>query len=397
MTFPAKEWPRHLQPCIVGVGETAYAKRGGLNDRTELSLCIEAIHNAAKDAGISATQIEGYTSFGFERHEPVMVQAALSAPLLRWASMVWGGGGGGCASSVMQAATAVATGQARFAVAYRSLCQGQYERYGQYRARPIWGQYTGPFGLLSPAQMVALGYRRFMVEHGTTSEHLANLAVMMRKNAQSNPRAVMKDRPLSRDDYFSSRMVADPFRLYDCCLETDGACAVIITTMDIADTLPGRAVPILAAAQASGPRWTLGPMGSHNMPFEDYATTNSKEVAKALYNQSGLNASEIDVAQIYDAFTGLIPMALVDYGFCEPNGAAALIESGKLTMEGKMPINTAGGMHSEAYLHGLNLVIEATRQARGDAILQVKNVRHSLVTSGGGTGHKSALILGCPE
>lgn len=396
MTFPMQDFPRHLQPVIIGVGETDYARRGGLNDRTELSLLIEAIHNAAHDAGIRPQELDGFSSFGFERHEPAMVQAALAAPLLRYAGMVWGGGGGGCSASVMLAATAVCTGQARYAVAYRSLCQGQYERYGQFRARPIWGQYTGPFGLMSPGQMVALTYRRFMLEHGTGPEHLAELAMTMRANALENPRAVMKGRPLTREDYFASRMVADPFRLYDCCLETDGACAVIVTTREHADKLGVPAVPILAAAQASGPRWTLGPMGSHNMPLEDYATTNSKEVARALYQQSGLTPSDIDVAQIYDAFTGLIPMALVDYGFSEAGATAALIESGALRRGGTMPINTAGGLHSEAYLHGLNLVIEATRQARGTARLQVPNVRHSLVTSGGGTGHKSALILGRP-
>lgn len=397
MTFPMNDWPRRLQPCIVGVGETAYAKRGGLSDRTELSLCVEAINAAAADAGISASEIEGFTSFGFERHEPAIVQAALAAPLLRYASIVWGGGGGGCSGAVMLAAMAVATGQCRYAVVYRSICQGQYERYGQYRARPLWGGFVAPYGLMSPGMMVALTYRRFMEECGTTAEHLAEVAMTARANAQSNPRAVMNGRPLTREEYFASRMVADPFRLYDCCLETDGACALIVTTAELADQLQGPAVPILAAAQASGPRWTLGPMGSHNMPVEDYATTNSREVAKAIYAQADLTPGDIDVAQIYDAFTGLIPMGLTDYGLCERSEVASFIESGALRQGGRLPINTAGGLHSEAYLHGLNLVIEATRQARGTAVLQVPGVRHSLVTSGGGTGHKSALILGRPR
>lgn len=393
MTFPQQDWPKRLQPVVIGVGETDYRKRGGHNGKSELALCIEAIQAASADAGISPAEIEGFTSFGFERHEPAVVQAALAAPLLRYAALVWGGGGGGCAGSVALAASAVATGQARFAVAYRSLCQGQHERYGQFRDRPLWGSYVAPFGLMSPGMMTALTYRRFMHEHGTGPEHLAELATTFRANALANPRAVMK-KPLSKEDYFASRMIADPFRLYDCCLETDGACAVIVTTREIADTLGRPAVPILAAAQASGPRWTLGPMGSHNMPLEDYATINSREVAKALYAQAGIGPGDIDVAQLYDAFTGLVAMALQDYGLCESVGAAALIESGALRQGGRLPINTAGGLHSEAYLHGLNLVVEAVRQARGDATLQVPKVRYSLVTSGGGTGHKSGLILG---
>ncbi|HZZ01742.1 thiolase C-terminal domain-containing protein [Paraburkholderia sp.] len=396
MSFPTPDWPHKYRPCIVGVGETAYAKHGGLNDTTELALCIEAIHAAAADAGINASEIEGFSSFGFERHEPAIVQAALAAPLLRYASIVWGGGGGGCSGAVMHAAMAVATGQCRYAVVYRSLCQGQYERYGQYRARPMWGSYVAPFGLMSPALMVALTYRRFMHECDTTANHLAELALTLRANAQANPRAVMRGHPLAREAYFASRMIADPFRLYDCCLETDGACAVVVTTEELARRLQRPAVPILAAAQASGPRWTLGPMGSHNMPVENYATTNSAEVAKAIYAQSGLKPGDIDVAQIYDAFTGLIPMGLTDYGLCERSEVASLIDSGALAQGGRLPINTAGGLHSEAYLHGLNLVIEGVRQARGDSTMQVPDARHSLVTSGGGTGHKSALILGRP-
>lgn len=395
MTFPMPDWPRRLQPVIIGVGESEYRKRGGHSDTPELTLCIDAIRKAAADAGIEASQINGFSSFGFEKNEPAVVQTALGAPEQRFASIVWGAGGGGCSGSVMLAAMSVATGQARYAVAYRSICQGDgQQRYGQFRDRPLWGSYVGPYGLMSPGLMTALTYRRFMHERGTGPEHLAELATNSRANAQRNPRAVMRGKPLSKDDYFASRMVADPFRLYDCCLETDGACAVIVTTREHADQLGRPAVPILAAAQASGERWSLGPMGSHNMPLTDYPTINSREVAKAIYAQSGLRPADIDVAQLYDAFSGLIPMALEDYGLCEEGGAAAMIDAGALRHGGRLPVNTAGGMHSEAYLHGLNLVIEAVRQARGDAILQVPNVRHSLVTSGGGGGHKSALILG---
>ncbi len=394
MSFPIADWPRHLQPCIVGIGETRYAKRGGHADHSELELCLQAIRNAASDAGIDARQIDGYTSFGFERHEPVMVQAALAAPKLRYSSLVWGGGGGGCSASVMQAAMAVATGQCDYAVAYRSICQGQYERYGEFRPRPIWGSYIAPYGLMSPAMMMALVYRRFMHESGTGAEHLAEIAMTLRANAQDNPRAVMHGKPLAEEDYYASRMVADPFRLYDCCLETDGACAVLVTSAALAEKASQAAVPILGAAQASGERWTLGPMGSHNMPLEDYASTNSKAVAAALYEQAGITPRDIDVAQIYDAFTGLIPMALEDYGLTRRGETAEFIASGQLRAGGRLPINTAGGLLSEAYLHGLNLVIEGVRQMRGTSSRQVPQARHCLVTSGGGGGHKSALILG---
>ena len=150
----------------------------------------------------------------------------------------------------------------------------------------------------------------------------------------------------------------------------------------------------VGAAQASGPRWSLGPMGSHNMPLEDYGTINSRQVAEAIYAQAGIGPQDIEVAQIYDAFTGLIPMALDDYGLCPTRDIAGFIESGQLRHGGQLPINTAGGLLSEAYLHGLNLVLEGVRQARGESTRQVPGAKHCLITSGGGAGHKSALILG---
>ena len=394
MTFPHANGDPERQPCIVGIGETVYTRRGGHAGTSEFALLLAAIRSAAVDAGIEAAELDGFTSFGAERHEPVIVQTALAAPVLNFSSIVWGAAGGGCCASLMLAAMAVATGMSRYAVAYRSLCQGQYERYGLFRPRPAYGQYLAPFGLMVPAQMTALTFRRHMHRYGTSSEHLAEIAITVRDNAQRNPRAVTYGRPLDREQYFAARMVADPFRLYDCCLETDGAGAVVVTSMANAARLGRPAVPILAAADASGPRWSLGPMGTHNMPVDDYGTVNSAQVAKAIYAQSGLQPSDIDVAQIYDAFTGLIPMALEDYGLCERGGSPAFIASGALRAGGALPINTAGGLLSEAYMHGLNLVIEGVRQMRGDSTSQVRDARRCLVTSGGGGGHKSALILG---
>jgi acetyl-CoA acetyltransferase len=189
-------------------------------------------------------------------------------------------------------------------------------------------------------------------------------------------------------------MIADPFRLFDCCLETDGAGAMIVTSRERAKDLKQKPVRILAAAQASGPGWGLGPTGSHNMPFEDYASTNSKALGRALFGMAGLNPSDLDCAQIYDAFTGLLVMALEDFGICKPGEAAAFIMNGNLRLDGgALPSNTAGGLLSEGYLQGLNLILEAVRQMRGTSTAQVKDAETCLVTSGGALAHKSALIL----
>jgi acetyl-CoA acetyltransferase len=381
--------------AIIGVGETTYGKRGALGDRTELELCIEAIQRAADDAGLPIEEIDGFTSFGFERHEPVVIQAALGIPELRHSSIVWGGGGGGSTAAVMTAATAVAAGLCRNAIVYRSICQGQYERYGQFRNRPTFGSFISPFGLMSPAQMTALTTQRHMYLYGTNRDHLAEVAITFRRHAQRNPRAIMHGRLLDRDTYFAARMIADPFHLFDCCLETDGACAVLISSVERAGDLRQPVVKLLACAQASGPGWSLGPMGTHNMPIDDYATINSKPVGRLVFEQAGLTPADIDVAQLYDAFTGLIPMALEDYGFCERGEGGPFIAAGNLSWpDGGLPSNTSGGLLSEAYLHGMNLVIEGVRQMRGTSTCQVEGAKTCLVTSGGGGGHKSAAILG---
>jgi len=381
--------------AIVGIGQTEYARHGGITNRSELQLCCEAIMNAAEDAGIPVDEIDGFCSFGYERHEPVVIQQVLGIPELRFSNMVWGAGGGGCAGSVMNAMLAVSAGICEAVVVYRSLCQGQFERYGQYRRRPLIESYMTPFGLLSPAQMVALTFRRHMHLYGTTEEHLGAVAVTFRQHAHNNPNALQSGKPLTLENHRAARPIASPFRLFDCCLETDGACAVIVTTRERARDLRQRPARILAAAQASGAGWGQGPFGYHNMPVDEYGTTNSKAVAAAVFEMAGLSPADIDVAQIYDAFTGVVLMALEDYGFCEPGGAGPFAAAGNLRWDGgQLPCNTSGGLLSEAYLHGLNLVIEGVRQMRGDSTCQIVDAETCLVTSGGAAGHKSALILG---
>ena len=221
----------------------------------------------------------------------------------------------------MNAALAVHAGICKYVVVYRSLCQGQYERYGHYRERPAGGQYMAPFGLMSPAQMVALTFRRHMHVYGSSANQLSHVAVAFREHALRNPRAVRFGQPLTLEQHRSARFIADPFRLYDCCLETDGACALIVTSPERARDGRARPVRILAAAQASGKGWGLGPMGSHNMPIDDYPSVNSKALARALFEMADLAPKDLDCAQIYDAFTGIVIMALEDFGICEPGDA----------------------------------------------------------------------------
>jgi acetyl-CoA acetyltransferase len=380
--------------AIVGIGETEYARHGGITDRSEFALCCEAIRRAADDAGIDVKDIDGFCSYAAERHEPVQVQVALGVPELHFSNMVWGAGGGGCSGAVMNAAMAVHAGLCRHVVVYRSLAQGQYERYGLYRARPAGGSYMAPFGLMTPAQIVALTFRRHMHQYDTPAEVLGHVAVTFREHAHRNPRALQGGKPLTFEMHQASRMISDPFRLFDCCLETDGAGALIVTSRERARDLKNKPVRVLAAAQASGPGWGLGPTGSHNMPIEDYASTNSKALGRILFQMAGITPADLDVAQVYDAFSGLLVMALEDFGICKPGEAASFIMSGNLAWpDGGLPVNTAGGLLSEGYLQGLNLVLEGVRQMRGTSTAQIADAETCLVTSGGALAHKSALIL----
>jgi len=383
------------QPCIVGIGQTEFTKWGHILDRSEFQLAAQAVVSAAADAGLPCSEIDGFASYANDASEPSLMQIALGAKQVRFASMVWGGGGGGACAAVAHAAAAVTSGLANYAVAYRSLCQGQSFRYGQAHAWAPGKNFIHPFGLFSPPQMMALIVRRHMAEYGTLPEHLASVALACSANAGRNPNAVMRDRPLTLERYLASRMIADPLRLYDCCLESDGACAVLVTTYERACDLSGVAVPILAAGQGSEGGWGTGPLAGFNMPADVFCSGNAGTLARELYARAGITSADVNVAQFYDDFTGMVLMSLEDFGFCDRGEGGPFAASGQIAWpHGSLPINTSGGNLAEAYIHGFNLVLEAVRQMRGTSTSQVANAKICLATGGPAIGPTSALILG---
>ena len=380
---------------IVGIGESAYTRWGGQPDKSELDLALEAILAAAADAGLAPGEIDGFASYSDDTSAPERLTVALGTRQLRLASMVWGGGGGGCCGALAHAAAAVETGRARYVAVFRGLAQGQSFRFGRFHPWSAHADFCAPFGLMSPPQLFALLLRRHMHEFGTTAEQLGEVALVCRDNAGRNPRAVMRDRPLTMQAYLASRMIADPLRLHDCCLESDGASAVIVTTLERARDLAARPVEVLAAAQGSGQGWGSGMLGGHNMPARTYASGNAGAMATELFAQAGVTPEDIDVAQVYDAFTGTVLFALEDYGFCGRGESGAFAAAGHLRWPGgRLPINTSGGILSEAYIHGFNLVVEGVRQLRGDSTSQVANARLCLVTGGESVTPTSGAILG---
>ncbi len=386
---------------IVGVGESRYTRWGKIGDVTEHALACQAIQRAVADAGLSVDDVDGLASFAEDRNEAVFLAAELGLPALRFGNMVWmPGGGGGCAA-ISNAAMAVETGQAEVVVVYRSLCQGQFFRLGtggMNAAAPVDPEpptlqqakslmlasigFSMPYGLLMAAAAYALPTRRHMHLYGTTSEQLGLLAVTFREHASRNPRAVMGGRPMTLEDHQASPMIADPHRLCECCLESDGACAVVVTLEERARDLAKRPVEILASEQGTPKGYAFGPFTNANIDDELYATGGCEEMANRLWGKAGLGPSDVDVAQFYDHFTGCVLMQIEDYGFCDRGEGGPFVESGALSGQGgSLPSNTHGGSLSEAYIHGLNHVVEGVRSLRGESTSPVENAEVCLVTS----------------
>jgi acetyl-CoA acetyltransferase len=393
-------WALRDRTAIVGIGETAYTKRGGAT-RSEMELACEAIGRAVADAGLTLDDVDGLCAYNSDRCTIVEVAEALNLQL-RFANL-YPGGGNAATGVVQNAAMAVGAGSARVVVCYRSICQGQNLRYGQARAgygsqsgamqayATASQAFTAPFGLVTPAQMYALDARRHMHLYGTTSEQFGLVAVSCYANAQRNPRAVMQGRPLTLEQHQASRMIADPYRLYDCCQESDGACALVVTSREQARDAPAPAALIAGAAQGIMRGDGIYRAGRAE---EFWTSAGMAEVAREVYAAAGVSPAEIDAVQVYENFTGQVIMALEDFGFCQRGEGGAFVQSGAINWPGgRTPLNTSGGNLAEAYIHGLSLVLEGVRQIRGQSTAQVDGAEHCLITSGPTAPPSSALIL----
>jgi acetyl-CoA acetyltransferase len=382
--------------AIVGVGETPYYK-WGQSPVSEFKLTLDAILAACEDAGLAPQDLDGFASFSNDRNIPARLATALNVKELKHASMVWGGGGGGGSGAVMNAAAAVASGLARAVVVYRGLAQGQFQRFGRGSgSASVSGEFahTHPYGVMVPAQMYAMKFQRWMYENGGRGEG-AQKAVSLTSyaHAQSNPRAVMAGRPLTGEKYDDSRWIVEPWRLYDCCQENDGAAAVIITSADVARDLGQQPAYILSTTQGSDNRYEAW---SHNAPH--YGSSNFRAAGPRLFESAGLAPRDVDVVQSYENFTGGVVMSLVEHGFCAPEEVDDFLTPENLAVEGgRLPLNTSGGNLAECYMHGVELIVEGVRQLRGTAANQVADVDVSFVSSGPMVTPVSNLLMGSED
>jgi acetyl-CoA acetyltransferase len=378
---------------IAGIGETTYHKHGQSPD-SEFKLALQAIVNACKDAGISPHDIDGFASYGNDRSDAPRLAAALGIKEFRFSNMFWGGGGGGVCGAVGNAAAAVATGMADCVVAFRSLAQGQYQRYGLSGGAPIAtgdDSFLFPYGIMSPAQRFAMKVTRFMHDTGIRQDALRAISLACYHHAQANPNAVMKGRPLTAERYDASRWIIEPFfHLFDCCQENDGAAAVIVMPADRAKDLKHKPSYLLACGQGSDHR-SAAPI--HNMP--NYPGSHFRQIAPRMYAMAKLGPADMGIVQCYENFTGGVLMSLIEHGLVKAEEANDVLTFENLQApDGAMPLNTSGGNLAECYMHGLELVIEAVRQIRGTAINQVKRNDAAIVIGGPMVTPVSSLILG---
>lgn len=383
------------EACIAGIGQTEFSKNSG---RSEMQLASEAVSAALDDCGLDPSQVDGLVTFTLDTNDEVEVAQNVGLGDLKFYSRI-PYGGGAAIGVIQQAVMAVATGVTDYCVVYRAFNERSGHRYSVGIGEGIvtadlihWSWYL-PFGLLTPASWVAMFTQRYMHDYGCTADTLAQVAMSTRKHAVNNPNAFFYEKELTLDDYYASRWIAEPLRLFDCCQESDGGCAQVICSPERAKDLKKKPAMIRGVAEAAT-------KGQENMTsFYRPEISHLPEVelvAKQVYEQSGLGPNDVDAAIIYDAFTPIVLWQLEAYGFCGRGEAKDFVADGALEIGGKLPTNTHGGQLSEAYIHGMNGVNEGVRLIRGDSINQPDKNEHVLVTAGVGVP-TSGMILGQPD
>ncbi|HEY3059882.1 MAG TPA: lipid-transfer protein [Chloroflexota bacterium] len=390
----------HREAAIVGVGQSEFSRKSSF---TAWDLALQAVLMALDDAGVEASEVDGLIRY--DAPNELVPQGLLVRSLgireLRWISNApYGGEATGAVIS--HAAAAIAARQANVVVVYRSLSQSTSGRMGRaddrYGAqnqvfaagdRTPGGEFSAPYGLLSPGQVFALWASRYKYENGISdndfTKALGTLAVQQRQYAHSNPAAIMRDRPLTWDDYSAARIINWPLRLFDLCIENDGACAVVLVSADRARSLRDDPVYVLSATQSLSP--LSEPIATYKRDLTEFVVPAACE---RLYADARVAPSDVDVAELYDATSFMALKSIETWGFSKRGHAwHHLIEHGT-GLDSPIPVNTHGGHLSEAYIHGMNGITEAVRQLRGTAANQVKNAEVAVVAAPFG----SAVILG---
>jgi acetyl-CoA acetyltransferase len=374
--------------AIAGVGYTEFTAG---TEKSILALALQACSSALADAGLDRREVDGIASF-MVLHDSVPTQAiatGLGLDQLRFSLDLDLGGQAPC-HLVAQAAAAVTSGQADTVLVYRAMKGRSGARVGSMEFSGAGGQFRYPIGYGAYMMYVAMWAQRFLYETGQDSADLAAVAMAQRCYSKTNPRA-MRRRPLTAEDYWNSPMVVEPFRAADCTVEVDGACAVVVTSLERARDLRHPAAVVAAGTYRAGPRPGLD-IGDH-LSWRDYSRNYTTWLAPDLYRQAGVTPDDVGFAEIYDCFTSTVLMGLEGMGLCDRGESGAFVRSGGTAIGGRLPTNTHGGLLSEGYLHGMNTVAEAVLQVQGRGGDRQVPSRDVCVVTSGALMDGSGLIL----
>ncbi len=380
--------------AVVGIADVHY-KRGEA-PHNEQRMTLSTILAACHDALISPREIDGFVSYAGGSNDGAILGAALMIDELRWSNMMWGGGGGGVAAAINNAAVAIASGQAECVVVHRAITQADTGRLGY--AKYHYGPHFLAHGIGSPAQICALRTQRMLEHDGVPRSALRSLVLAAYQHAQNNPEAQAFGRPLDQAAYENSRLIAEPFHLYDCSRESDGAVALIVVSAERARALSDRPAYVLAGAQGAPGGFCERIDNDAQYSTAGFGPANNGKpgVAERLWAAAGLGPADVDVVQVYENFSGPAVAALIDHGLC-PAGAAAgeFMTVDNLTApDGKLPVNTSGGNIADSFINGLNLAVEAVRQIRGTSTNQVSDAKASLFIGGPMAPVVSSVLFG---
>ncbi|HEX4863563.1 MAG TPA: lipid-transfer protein [Acidimicrobiales bacterium] len=371
--------------AIAGIGQTEFSKNSG---RSELQLAAEAVRSALDDAGLHPSDVDGLVTFTLDSNDELALMRSVGITDVRWTSRT-PFGGGGASATVEHAAAAISAGAADVVVIYRAFNERSGRRFGQPTGGegvPGTGWYR-PYGLDTPAKMYSLWFQRYMYQFGLTNADFGRYTVVARRHAATNPNAWFYKRPITIDDHQNSRWIVEPIlRLLDCCQESDGGVACVVTSAERAKNLRQPLVLVTGATQ--------GNVIHGNVTFNYYNSDlcrfpEAEFVAGQLWKTTGLGPDDIDVAMIYENFSPVVFYQLEAYGFCGHGEAKDFIADGNIELGGKLPVNTNGGLLGEAYIHGVNNILEGVRQLRGSAANQVEGAEQVLCSAG-----RSAVVLG---
>ena len=376
--------------AVVGMAQLVFPR--GSAPEPELKLILRAITAACAEAGIDPHDVDGFSSYSEGYNDGTVVAGALNARELTWSNLVWGGGGGGSAAAIVNAVSAIATGQATCVAVYRAFCENEGGRLAY--AKSAFGSHLSPHGVVGPAELCALRTQRMLATAGVPRSAMRAVVLASYEHAQQNPDALAFGRPISEHDYDDARRIVDPFGLYDCSRESDGAAALILVAADRAQDLNQKPAYVLAGAQGSSGGFT-GTVENVN----PYTSAGFQGVARRMYAAAGIGPADVQVAQIYENFSGPAVASLIDHGLCPPGPEAGefLRLDNLIAPSGALPINTSGGNLADSFVNGMGLSLEAVRQIRGQSCNQVADAHVSLLAGGPMSPLVSSVLFGSAE